>query len=208
MDDDMKLSAKTIKRLRAERAWSQEQLAEIADVSLRTIQRVEADGSASRETRMALAAAFDIDIRDLMEPEAAPPESPLPEPSPINPTPKQYRVVGLIALLAAILSAGAMYFSLEQMPWTLTTLAPMTAIAGGLYSGFGWYFSGRPPLSTPARRAVQFGFIACALALLFCNFSVAPKATANVYLQMLLLACAIRFGFDWYFSAKQSRNAD
>ena len=33
MDDDMKLSAKTIKRLRAERAWSQEQLAEIADVS-------------------------------------------------------------------------------------------------------------------------------------------------------------------------------
>ena len=68
MDDDMKLSAKTIKRLRTERAWSQEQLAEIADVSLRTLQRVEADGSASRETRMALAAAFDIDIRDLAEP--------------------------------------------------------------------------------------------------------------------------------------------
>lgn len=200
MDEDMKLSAKTIKRLRAERAWSQEQLAEIADVSLRTIQRVESDGSASRETRMALAAAFGIDIRDLAEPEAALPESPSPALSTINATPKQYRVVGLIALLAAILSVGASYFSLQQMPWVLTTLAPMTAIAGGLYAGFGWYFSGRTQLSTPARRTVQFGFITCALVLLFSCFSASPRATATVYLQMMLFACAIRHAFDWYFS--------
>jgi transcriptional regulator with XRE-family HTH domain len=202
MDEDMKLSAKTIKRMRAERAWSQEQLAEIADVSLRTIQRVESDGSASRETRMALAAAFDIDIRDLAEPEAAlsEPSSPAPSPSPVNAAPKQYRVVGLIALLAAILSVGASYFSLQQMPWALTTLAPMTAIAGGLYAGFGWYFSGRTQLSTPARRTVQFGFITCALVLLFSCFSASPRATATVYLQMMLFACAIRHAVDWYFS--------
>lgn len=200
MDNDMKLSAKTVKRLRTERAWSQEQLAEIADVSLRTIQRVEADGSASRETRMALAAAFGIDIRDLAEPEAAPSESPSPALSTIHATPKQYRVVGMIALLAAILSAGAAYFSLKQMPWALTTLAPMTAIAGGLYAGFGWYFSGRTQLSTPARRTVQFGFITCALVLLFSCFSASPRATATVYLQMMLFACAIRHAFDWYFS--------
>ena len=205
MDDDMKLSAKTIKHLRAERAWSQEQLAEIADVSLRTIQRVEADGSASRETRMALAAAFDIDIRDLAEPEGATPEPPSPSPAPstIHATPKQYRVVGMIALLAAVLSVGATYFSSEAMPWIFTTLAPMTAIAGGLYAGFGWYFSGRTQLSTPARRTVQFGFITCALVLLFSCFSASPRATATVYLQMMLFACAIRFCFDWYFSRKR-----
>lgn len=200
MDNDMKLSAKTIKRLRTERAWSQEQLAEIADVSLRTIQRVEADGSASRETRMALAAAFDIDVRDLGEPETVLPESPSPAPSTINATPKQYRVVGMIALLAAILSVGASYFSSEQMPWALTTLAPMTAIAGALYAGFGWYFTGRAQLSTPARRTVQFGFITCALVLLFSSFSASPRATATAYLQMMLFACAIRHAFDWYFS--------
>nr|WP_315221393.1 helix-turn-helix transcriptional regulator [uncultured Duganella sp.] len=200
MDDDMKLSAKTIKRLRAERAWSQEQLAEIADVSLRTIQRVEADGSASRETRMALAAAFDIDVRDLAEPDGATPEPPSAAPSAIHPTPKQYRVVGMIALLAALLSAGVSYFSLEQMPWALTTLAPMTAIAGALYAGFGWYFWGRTQLSTPARRTVQFGFITCALVLLFSCFSASPRATATAYLQMMLFACAIRHAFDWYFS--------
>jgi hypothetical protein len=157
---------------------------------------------------MALAAAFEIDVRNLAEPEArsAPPPTPLPAPT--NITPRQYRIVGMIALLAAILTAGAAYFPSPQMPSALATLAPMIAIAGGLYSGFGWYFSGRPPLSTPARRAVQFGFIACALALLFSSFSASPRATASVYLQMMLLACAIRFGFDWYFSAKQSRNAD
>ncbi|USX15677.1 helix-turn-helix domain-containing protein [Oxalobacteraceae bacterium OTU3CAMAD1] len=202
MDDDMKLSAKTIKRLRTERAWSQEQLAEIADVSLRTIQRAEADGSASRETRMALAAAFDIDLRDLAEPESATPEppSPSPVPSTIHATPKQYRVVGMIALLAAVLSVGASYFSSEAMPWIFTTLAPMTAIAGGLYAGFGWYFSGRTQPSTPARRTVQFGFITCALVLLFSSLSASPRATATAYLQMMLFACAIRHAFDWYFS--------
>ena len=201
MDDDMKLSAKTVKRLRNERSWSQEQLAEIAGVSLRTIQRVEADGSASRETRTALAAVFEVDVRDLAEAEpATPSESPSPLPSKINATPKQYRVVGAIALLAAVLSAGAMYFPVEPMPSALTTLAPMIAIAGALYSGFGWYFSGREPLSTPARRTAQFGFIACALVLLFSCFSASPRATATVYLQMMLFACAIRHAFDWYFS--------
>lgn len=207
MDDDMKLNAKTVKRLRTDRAWSQEQLADIADVSLRTIQRVEADGSASRETRMALAAAFEIDVRDLAEPEAAPPP-PTPLAAPTAVTPRQYRIVGLIALVAAILSAGAAYFPSPRMPAALTTLAPMIAIAGGLYSGFGWYFSGRPALATPARRTVQFGFIACALALLFSTFSTSPRATASTYLQMMLLACAIRFVFDWYFSTKQFRKAD
>lgn len=204
MDDAMKLSPKTVKRLRNERSWSQEQLAEIADVSLRTIQRVEADGSASRETRTALAAVFEVEVRDLAEPEpSTPAESPSPVPAKTNATPKQYRVVGAIALLAAILSAGALYFPAPGMPAALTTLAPMIAIAGALYSGFGWYFSDRTPLSTPARRTVQFGFIACALVLLFSCFSASPRETATIYLQMMLFASAIHFCFDWYFSRKR-----
>lgn len=38
-----------------ERAWSQTQLAEIAGVNLRTIQRVEKEGAASFETLMGIA---------------------------------------------------------------------------------------------------------------------------------------------------------
>lgn len=57
--------AKKIKQLRQERSWSQAQLAEIAGLSLRTIQRVESNGYCSHETLLSIAAAFDVDIREL-----------------------------------------------------------------------------------------------------------------------------------------------
>ncbi len=66
---DMKLNPTTIRRLRDERAWSQERLAEIAGLSLRTVQRVESDGNASHETRLALAGAFGVDLAELSPPQ-------------------------------------------------------------------------------------------------------------------------------------------
>ncbi len=52
-------------QLKRERAWSQAQLAEIASLSIRTIQRAEKLGSCSYETLLAIASAFDIDVREL-----------------------------------------------------------------------------------------------------------------------------------------------
>ncbi len=66
MDDLMKIDSATVKKLRETRSWSQEHLAEVAGVSLRTIQRVESEGSASLETRMAIASAFNMAPADLM----------------------------------------------------------------------------------------------------------------------------------------------
>ena len=57
--------AKFVKEAREERAWSQSQLAVIAGVDLRTIQRLEKSGTASLETLMGVAAAFDIDVKEL-----------------------------------------------------------------------------------------------------------------------------------------------
>ncbi len=57
--------AKFVKRAREERAWPQRQLAEAAKLNLRTIQRLEKDGAASFETLMAVAGAFDIDVKEL-----------------------------------------------------------------------------------------------------------------------------------------------
>ncbi len=57
--------ADKIKQLRKERAWSQAQLAEVASLSIRTIQRVEKLGNCSYETLLAIASAFDIDVREL-----------------------------------------------------------------------------------------------------------------------------------------------
>ncbi|MCC7247088.1 MAG: helix-turn-helix transcriptional regulator [Lysobacter sp.] len=56
--------AALIRHFRGMRHWSQEQLAEISGLNIRTIQRVEQGGSASFDTRRALARAFDFDDID------------------------------------------------------------------------------------------------------------------------------------------------
>lgn len=57
--------AKLVKKDREARAWTQTQLAEVAGVNLRTIQRLEKDGTASFETLMGVAQAFGIDVKEL-----------------------------------------------------------------------------------------------------------------------------------------------
>ena len=53
-----KADAEKIKRWREERHWSQEHLAELAGIGLRTLQRIEKGEPAAKETLMALASAF------------------------------------------------------------------------------------------------------------------------------------------------------
>lgn len=54
-----------IKRWREERHWSQEHLAQLAGVGLRTLQRIENGQQASSETLKALANAFNVDVAAL-----------------------------------------------------------------------------------------------------------------------------------------------
>jgi transcriptional regulator with XRE-family HTH domain len=68
----MKIDSVRVRKIRQERAWSQEHLATVAGVSLRTIQRVEADGSGSLETNMALASALGVPTIELSFEEPAP----------------------------------------------------------------------------------------------------------------------------------------
>ena len=56
----MLLVSETVKALRLQNSWTQQHLAEICDVSVRTIQRVEKDGVASMETTLALASVFNV----------------------------------------------------------------------------------------------------------------------------------------------------
>ena len=70
----MKIDANRIRTLREARGWSQEHLASVAGLSPRTVQRLESEGKASHESRMALAAAFGVEPVQLSETEeAAPP---------------------------------------------------------------------------------------------------------------------------------------
>lgn len=65
MSDDVKIDASQVKALREARGWSQEQLAAVSGLSARTIQRLESEGKASGESRMAVAAALGIEPAQL-----------------------------------------------------------------------------------------------------------------------------------------------
>jgi DNA-binding XRE family transcriptional regulator len=65
----MKINGAVVRRLREAKSWSQEHLAAAAGLSTRTVQRVEADSIGSAETRLALAAALDVPVAELMSPD-------------------------------------------------------------------------------------------------------------------------------------------
>lgn len=65
----MRVNANLIKRLRTEKSWTQQHLADSCEISLRTVQRVERYGTASNETLMALSSVFELAQNDIQEPE-------------------------------------------------------------------------------------------------------------------------------------------
>ena len=72
---DMKLNVPFIRSERVKRAWTQQQLADVANLSLRTVQRIEATGKGGAESVKAIATAFDVDTERLLkgnEPEIPP----------------------------------------------------------------------------------------------------------------------------------------
>lgn len=56
-----------LQKLRLQKGWSQQQLADLSDLSVRTIQRIEQGQAASTESLKSLAAVFEIDFSTLQE---------------------------------------------------------------------------------------------------------------------------------------------
>jgi len=56
-----------VQKLRVRRGWSQEQLAELTGLSVRTIQRIERGQTPSVESLKAIASVFEVDFTDLRE---------------------------------------------------------------------------------------------------------------------------------------------
>jgi transcriptional regulator with XRE-family HTH domain len=108
----MKISAALVRRLRAERGWSQDQLAMASGLSLRTIQRVEAEGVASMGTRVSLAATFDIALAELAK---APAESS----ASTRPAPDRLRPLATLSLGIAIVACALLVES-GRLPGTPT----------------------------------------------------------------------------------------
>ncbi|MDH1900836.1 helix-turn-helix domain-containing protein [Comamonas aquatica] len=70
-----------VQKLRLQRGWSQQQLAELSGLSVRTIQRIENGSAASTESLKSLASVFEIDFSTLSS-EPAMPDTPTPNSSP------------------------------------------------------------------------------------------------------------------------------
>ena len=66
MESQMKINGDVVRTLREGKSWSQEHLANASGLSVRTIQRVETESVGSAETRLALAAALNVPVSDLM----------------------------------------------------------------------------------------------------------------------------------------------
>lgn len=62
---DMKVNSKRIRAEREKRAWSQEHLANVSGLGVRTVHRIENSGSASLESIKAIAAVFELEAADL-----------------------------------------------------------------------------------------------------------------------------------------------
>ena len=56
-----------VKKFRLQKCWSQEQLAEVSGLSVRTIQRLEKGHPASMESLKALASVFELDVLQLQQ---------------------------------------------------------------------------------------------------------------------------------------------
>ena len=73
-----------IQKLRLQRGWSQQQLADLSGLSVRTIQRLEQGHSASVESLKSLAAVFEIDFSELQRTDMPTADTPHESPPNLN----------------------------------------------------------------------------------------------------------------------------
>ncbi len=57
----MKIDSAQLKQMRNSRGWTQQHLAEVSQLSLRTVQRAEKTGAVSQQTISALCSVFEVD---------------------------------------------------------------------------------------------------------------------------------------------------
>ena len=100
---DMRVDSSYIKAQRARRAWSQEHLAEVTGLGLRTIQRIEKTGAASYESARSLAAVFEIDVAELR----------VAEPAVVEPRRISVSLRPVLGVVGALVTGGALLITTQ-----------------------------------------------------------------------------------------------
>jgi transcriptional regulator with XRE-family HTH domain len=113
-----------VQKLRLQRGWSQEDLADLCALGVRTIQRVERGQTASAETIKALAAVFEVDFLFLKEPEMNQPSATSVSPDEalafkhVRRIKKFYHHVLQYVAVVGVLAVGN-YIATPHYPWVL-----------------------------------------------------------------------------------------
>jgi transcriptional regulator with XRE-family HTH domain len=107
-DMDMNIDAALIRNERLKRAWSQEHLAQVTGLGLRTVHRIENGGNASLETIKALAAVLELPVEALLTEAPVQPEATIA--APLTPAPRfslfrPWRTFGA-GFLASVVTMG------------------------------------------------------------------------------------------------------
>ena len=148
-----------VQKLRLQKGWSQQQLADLSGLSVRTIQRIERGQPASAETLKSLASVFEIDFSTLSS-EPAMPDTPTSSPSHTPSASQQEQLallevrklkgfylhlaqyVVVIAALCAInllTTPHRLWFYWPALGWGIGILAHAAAIFGWLpFLGVDW----------------------------------------------------------------------
>jgi transcriptional regulator with XRE-family HTH domain len=135
---DMSVNRDLVRQLRLNKSWSQEELAEKAGVSPRTVQRVETEGVASLQSCRAIATALGVEPADLRN-------STEPSGSPAEPAPNS----------AVVLSAGGFWFWRSTqilaivLLWLLMGVLGLMAFIMAIGGVFFWEYAEVPDLTAP-----------------------------------------------------------
>jgi transcriptional regulator with XRE-family HTH domain len=115
---DMQIDSKRIRSEREKRAWSQEHLAKLTGLGLRTVQRIESTGLASYESVSAMAAVLEISVSELRVARPA-----MPVAAPLN-RKSWTRLIPAIAVAMAIIVGTAIAKHTSDSRW-LVMVGPL-----------------------------------------------------------------------------------
>ena len=130
----MQVNAQKIRNMRDQKCWSQQQLADMAGISLRTLQRVEASSVASQETIKSLASVFEVECEALF-PAPAEPEAQLIAQAQTSDTPGQSGAD--VSAAPQPLSKPSADIAMHRKQFFITFAVLLAVYAFGLFSVFG-----------------------------------------------------------------------
>ena len=186
MDASMKINSEKVRDLRNKRGWSQEQLAAASGLGLRTIQRIEAEGNISRESKVCLAATFDVGLSELDFISTL-------KTSKENLVPYEAnKLVISVGIISILLTIAGYVFSLESS--YIFLIANMVSIFSIMHSLFDWYFSEEKQTQNTLKRSVRVFLI---YTFCYSTFSLIGGKSTGALLNGIL--SGFIFGVIYYF---------